>query len=418
LSSGIDAINHLYLHYFSNIIADGCCAVKSFAIFCRRRRPILRDKLYSGDSMQFQPWDNPMGTDGFEFIEYAAPDPKALGALFEQMGFSAIARHRHKDVTLYRQGEINFIINGEQDSFAQRFARQHGPSICAIAFRVDDAVHAYKRALELGAWGFDNRTGPMELNIPAIKGIGDSLIYFVDRWRGKTAGVIGDISIYDVDFVAIPGAVANPAGNGLTYIDHLTHNVHRGRMKEWAEFYENLFGFREVRYFDIEGKLTGLKSKAMTSPCGKIRIPINESSDDKSQIAEYLDLYHGEGIQHIALGTDDIYRTVEQMEAQQVQFQKTIATYYDLIDRRLPGHGENSDELRRLNILVDGTSSATERELLLQIFTQTVIGPIFFEIIQRKGDQGFGEGNFRALFESIELDQIRRGVLKDESVGS
>ncbi|MBC7413642.1 MAG: 4-hydroxyphenylpyruvate dioxygenase [Herminiimonas sp.] len=374
--------------------------------------------------MDFQPWENPMGTDGFEFIEYAAPDPKALGALFEQMGFAAIARHRHKDVTLYRQGEINFIINAEQDSFAQRFARHHGPSICAIAFRVDDAAFAYKRALELGAWGFDNKNGPMELNIPAIKGIGDSLIYFVDRWRGKDAargidaGAIGDISIYDVDFVAIPGAQANPIGNGLTYIDHLTHNVHRGRMKEWAEFYENLFNFREARYFDIEGKLTGLKSKAMTSPCGKIRIPINESSDDKSQIAEYLDLYHGEGIQHIALGTADIYTTVEQMKERQVAFQDTIETYYDLIDRRLPGHGEDLGQLRRLRILVDGTSDATRRELLLQIFTQTVIGPIFFEIIQRKGDQGFGEGNFRALFESIELDQIRRGVLKDESTAS
>ncbi|MEO6354888.1 MAG: 4-hydroxyphenylpyruvate dioxygenase [Burkholderiaceae bacterium] len=373
--------------------------------------------------MDFQPWNNPMGTDGFEFIEYAAPDPKALGALFEQLGFAAIARHRHKDVTLYRQGDINFIINAEQDAFAQRFARQHGPSICAIAFRVNDAAFAYRRALELGAWGFDNRTGPMELNIPAIKGIGDSLIYFVDRWHGKNAqagvapGGIGDISIYDVDFIAIPGAQANPAegvkGAGLTYIDHLTHNVHRGRMKEWAEFYENLFNFREVRYFDIEGKLTGLKSKAMTSPCGKIRIPINESSDDKSQIAEYLDLYHGEGIQHIALGTDNIYTTVEQLNARQVVFQKTVAAYYDLIERRLPGHGENIDELRRLNILIDGNSNAIQRELLLQIFTQTVIGPIFFEIIQRKGDQGFGEGNFRALFESIELDQIKRGVLKD-----
>jgi 4-hydroxyphenylpyruvate dioxygenase len=367
--------------------------------------------------MDFQPWDNPMGTDGFEFIEYAAPDPKALGALFEQMGFTAIARHRHKDVTLYRQGEINFIINAEQDSFAQRFARQHGPSICAIAFRVNDAAYAYRRALELGAWGFDNKTGPMELNIPAIKGIGDSLIYFVDRWRGKegTAGGIGDISIYDVDFVAIPGAEASPKGNGLTYIDHLTHNVHRGRMKEWAEFYENLFNFREIRYFDIEGKLTGLKSKAMTSPCGKIRIPINESSDDKSQIAEYLALYHGEGIQHIALGTDDIYSTVEAMKKRQVVFQDTIDTYYDLVDKRLPTHGERLDELKRLRILIDGNSNASTRELLLQIFTQTVIGPIFFEIIQRKGDQGFGEGNFRALFESIELDQIKRGVLKDES---
>jgi 4-hydroxyphenylpyruvate dioxygenase len=374
--------------------------------------------------MDFQPWENPMGTDGFEFIEYAAPDPKALGALFEQMGFAAIARHRHKDVTLYRQGEINFIINAEQDSFAQRFARKHGPSICAIAFRVNDAAYAYKRALELGAWGFDNQTGPMELNIPAIKGIGDSLIYFVDRWRGKEGrngvpdGGIGDISIYDVDFVAIPGVEENPKGNGLTYIDHLTHNVHRGCMKEWAEFYENLFNFREIRYFDIEGKLTGLKSKAMTSPCGKIRIPINESSDDKSQIAEYLALYHGEGIQHIALGSDDIYATVERMKQRQVAFQDTIDAYYDLVDKRLPDHGERLDELRRLRILIDGNSNASRRELLLQIFTQTMIGPIFFEIIQRKGDQGFGEGNFRALFESIELDQVRRGVLKDERVSA
>lgn len=373
--------------------------------------------------MQFTPWDNPMKTDGFEFVEFAAPDPKAMGALFERMGFSAIARHRHKDVTLYRQGEINFIINAEADSFAQRFARKHGPSVCAIAIRVDDAAFAYKRALELGAWSFDNKNGPMELNIPAIKGVGDSLLYLVDRWRGKgaskgeAANAIGDISIYDVDFVAIPGAVANPVGNGLTYIDHLTHNVHRGRMKEWAEFYENLFNFREVRYFDIKGKLTGLTSKAMTSPCGKIRIPINESSDDKSQIAEYLDEYHGEGIQHIALGTDDIYASIQKMGDDGIAFQDTIETYYELVNRRLPGHGENLDELRRLRILIDGSSSENaEKELLLQIFTQNVIGPIFFEIIQRKGDQGFGEGNFRALFESIELDQIRRGVLEDKSV--
>nr|WP_314623677.1 4-hydroxyphenylpyruvate dioxygenase [uncultured Noviherbaspirillum sp.] len=382
--------------------------------------------------MEMQTWENPMGTDGFEFVEYAAPDPKALGALFETMGFTAIARHRHKDVTLYRQGDINFIINAEQDSFAQRFARQHGPSVCAIAIRVNDAAYAYKRALELGAWGFDNRTGPMELNIPAIKGVGDSLIYFVDRWRGKNAasgvpaGAIGDISIYDVDFVAIPGANAQPRGVGLTYIDHLTHNVHRGRMKELASFYETLFNFREIRYFDIEGKLTGLKSKAMTSPCGKIRIPINESSDDKSQIAEYLDAYHGEGIQHIALGTDDIYGAVAAMKDRDVGFQDTIETYYDLVDRRLPGHGENLDELKRLRILIDGSKASAQveageqvqKELLLQIFTQNVIGPIFFEIIQRKGDQGFGEGNFRALFESIELDQVRRGVIKDDSTST
>jgi 4-hydroxyphenylpyruvate dioxygenase len=365
--------------------------------------------------MKFTPWENPMETAGFEFIEYAAPDPAALGRLFEQMGFVAIARHRHKNVTLYRQGEVNFIINAEPDSFAQRFARLHGPSICAIAFRVQDAARAYRRALELGAWGFDSRSGPMELNIPAIKGIGDSLIYFVDRWRGKEAqaGAIGDISIYDVDFAALPGADPAPCGFGLTQIDHLTHNVHRGRMKEWAEFYERLFNFREVRYFDIEGKLTGLKSKAMTSPCGRIRIPINESSDDRSQIAEYLDLYRGEGIQHVALATADIYATVEAMRANGVLFQDTIDAYYDLIDTRLPNHGERLSDLRRLRILIDGaTHQGAPNELLLQIFTQTVIGPIFFEIIQRKGDEGFGEGNFRALFESIELDQIRRGVLK------
>ncbi|OWQ86792.1 4-hydroxyphenylpyruvate dioxygenase [Roseateles aquatilis] len=374
--------------------------------------------------MAFTPWDNPMGTDGFEFIEFAAPDPAALGALFTSMGFVAVARHRHKNVTLYRQGDVNFIINAEQDAFAQRFARLHGPSICAIAFRVKDAAFAYQRALELGAWGFDNKAGPMELNIPAIKGIGDSLIYFVDRWQGKNgaaAGEIGNISIYDVDFVPLLDAdgkpvESKPVGHGLTYIDHLTHNVFRGRMKEWAEFYERLFNFREVRYFDIEGKLTGLKSKAMTSPCGKIRIPINESSDDKSQIAEYLDLYHGEGIQHVALGTDDIYKSVEGMRDTGVSFQDTIDTYYDLVSKRLPEHNESLDELRRLRILIDGAAhQGAPHELLLQIFTKEVIGPIFFEIIQRKGNEGFGEGNFKALFESIELDQIRRGVLKADA---
>jgi 4-hydroxyphenylpyruvate dioxygenase len=365
--------------------------------------------------MQVPTWDNPIGTDGFEFIEYTAPDPKALGKLFEKMGFTAVARHRHKDVTLYRQGGINFIVNAEPDSFAQRFARLHGPSICAIAFRVQDAAKAYRHALERGAWGFDNKTGPMELNIPAIKGIGDSLIYFVDRWHGKNGvvpGSIGDISIYDVDFEPIPDTDPNPGGHGLTYIDHLTHNVHRGRMAEWADFYERLFNFREVRYFDIEGKVTGVKSKAMTSPCGKIRIPINEEgSETPGQIQEYLDAYHGEGIQHIALGTNDIYRTVDGLRASQIALLDTIDTYYELVDRRIPGHGEPLDELKKRKILVDGAPN----DLLLQIFTENQIGPIFFEIIQRKGNQGFGEGNFKALFESIELDQIRRGVVQDKT---
>ncbi len=364
--------------------------------------------------MQFTPWDNPMGTDGFEFIEYAAPDPVAMGALFERMGFLAIARHRHKNVTLYRQGEINFIVNAEPDSFAQRFARLHGPSICAIAFRVDTARTAYERALSLGAWAYAGTAGPGELNIPAIKGIGDSLIYFVDKWRGKGGaqpGDIGNIGFFDVDFEPLSrdsGASLNPTGHGLTYIDHLTHNVHRGRMGEWAGFYERLFNFREVRYFDIEGQVTGVKSKAMTSPCGKIRIPINEEGNEKAgQIQEYLDLYHGEGIQHIALGSGELFATVDSLLAKGMKLLDTIDTYYELVDQRIPGHGENVAELKKRKILIDGKAG----ELLLQIFSENQLGPIFFEFIQRKGDQGFGEGNFKALFESIELDQMRRGVL-------
>ena len=363
-------------------------------------------------------WPNPMGTDGFEFIEYAAPDPVAMGALFERMGFQAIARHRHKNVTLYRQGEINFIINAEPDSFAQRFARLHGPSVCAIAFRVADAKAAYERALSLGAWGYAQSAGPGELNIPAIKGIGDSIIYFIDRWRGKNGaqtGDIGNIGFFDVDFEPLPGATLNPVGHGLTYIDHLTHNVHRGRMDEWAGFYERLFNFREVRYFDIEGQATGVKSKAMTSPCGKIRIPINEEGNEKAgQIQEYLDRYQGEGIQHIAMGSTNLYDTVDALELSGVKLLNTSDTYYELLDKRIPGHGENLEALKSRNILVDGKPG----ELLLQIFSENQLGPIFFEFIQRKGNEGFGEGNFKALFETMELDQIRRGTLESPIKGA
>jgi 4-hydroxyphenylpyruvate dioxygenase len=358
------------------------------------------------------PWENPMGTDGFEFIEYAAPDPAAMGALFERMGFKPIAKHRHKNVTLYRQGGINFIINAEPDSFAQRFARLHGPSVCAIAFRVQDAKAAYERAISLGAWGYANAAGPGELNIPAIKGIGDSIIYFIDRWRGKNGakeGEIGNIGFYDVDFYPLPGAELNPAGHGLTVIDHLTHNVHRGRMAEWAGFYERLFNFREVRYFDLEGQQTGIKSKAMTSPCGKIRIPINEEGNDKAgQIQEYLDRYQGEGIQHIALASTNLYDTVDSLQLEGLKLLNTSETYYELLPKRIPNHGEDIEALKARNILVDGAPG----ELLLQIFSENQLGPIFFEFIQRKGNQGFGEGNFKALFETMELDQVRRGVLK------
>src|SRR5271167_1530841 len=287
-------------------------------------------------------WDNPMGTDGFEFVEYTGPDPLALAALFERMGFVAAARHRSKNVTLYKQGDVNFILNAEPESFAQAFARLHGPSVCAIAFRVADAAKAYQRAISLGAKPVHGKLGPMELNIPAIEGIGGSLIYLVDRY--------GERNIYDVDFVPLIDRA--PPGVGLIRIDHLTHNVHRGRMELWAQFYERLFNFREVRYFDIEGKLTGLRSKAMTSPDGKIRIPINESADDKSQIAEYLAAYHGEGIQHIALAAADIYRTVEALEARGVAFMAVPPTYYEAVEARLPGHGEDLARLERNKILI------------------------------------------------------------------
>jgi 4-hydroxyphenylpyruvate dioxygenase len=343
---------------------------------------------------------NPMGTDGFEFVEYTAPDPQLLRTLFERLGFPAVAQHRSKNVTLHRQGGINFIINAEPQSFAQAFARVHGPSACAMAFRVRDAARAYARALELGAKPGPQSAGPMELNIPCIEGIGGSLIYLVDLY--------GERSIYDVDFRPLTPAPAQPAG--LTLIDHLTHNVGRGRMDVWAGFYEKLFNFREIRYFDIEGQHTGLLSRAMTSPCGKIRIPINESQDDKSQIEEYLREYHGEGIQHIALATEDIYRTVDVLRGHGVAFQDSPESYYTGVDARVAGHREPLEELRRRRILIDGNPHKGEG-VLLQIFTQNVIGPIFFEIIQRKGNEGFGEGNFRALFESIEQDQIRRGVI-------
>jgi 4-hydroxyphenylpyruvate dioxygenase len=353
--------------------------------------------------------DNPMGTDGFEFVEYTAPDPEQLGALFEQMGFTAVARHRSKNVLLYRQGRINFIVNREPDSFAQSFARVHGPSVCAFAMRVKDAAKAYARALELGARPFHGKVGPMELNIPAIEGIGGSLIYLVDRYPGNN----GELSIYDVDFMPIAGTERHPEGMGLAEIDHLTHNVYAGRMDTWARFYEKLFSFREIRYFDIQGRKTGLTSRALTSPCGKIRIPINEPSDTKSQIQEYLDAYHGEGIQHIALSCRDIYDTVERLRTRHVRFLDTPETYYERVDARVPNHGEDLDRLQRNRILIDGEGVDKDHheDKLLQIFTETVIGPIFFEIIQRKGNQGFGEGNFRALFESIEADQIARGVV-------
>jgi 4-hydroxyphenylpyruvate dioxygenase len=349
-------------------------------------------------------FDNPLGTDGFEFVEFTSPEPERLKGLFELMGFTAVAKHRSKNVLRFRQGDINFILNMEPQGQPAAFRDKHGPSANAMAFRVRDAAKAFKLAVERGAKPVTGPVGPMELNIPAIEGIGGSNLYLVDRYGAQ--------EIYDVDFVPIEGADEAMAKNsrGLTYIDHLTHNVHRGQMGTWADFYERIFNFREIRYFDIEGKQTGLFSKAMTSPDGKIRIPLNESQDEHSQIEEFLREYKGEGIQHVALGADDIYASVERMREDGVAFQQSPDTYYEQLNARVPGHGENLQRLQADRILLDGAPTEGQG-LLLQIFTENMIGPIFFELIQRKGNEGFGEGNFKALFESIELDQIRRGVL-------
>jgi len=360
------------------------------------------------------PQDNPMGLCGFEFVEFASPVPGLIEPLFEKMGFSLVARHRSKDVLLYRQGGINFIVNREPRSLAGYFAAEHGPSACALAFRVQDSHKAYARALELGAQPVDVPTGPMELKLPAIKGIGGAPLYLIDRFEDGR-------SIYDIDFEWIEGAERRPRGHGLQLIDHLTHNVYRGRMAYWAGFYERLFGFREIRYFDIKGEYTGLTSKAMTAPDGLIRIPLNEESGKggTGQIEEFLMQFNGEGIQHIALLTEDLPATVDALQMAGIPLMTAPNdVYYEMLEERLPGHGEPVAGLKSRGILMDGSTTGGDRRLLLQIFSQTLLGPVFFEFIQRKRDEGFGEGNFKALFESMERDQIRRGVIQAEPAGA
>ena len=352
-------------------------------------------------------FDNPMGLEGFEFVEFASPTPGVLEGVFESLGFSKVAVHRSKDVALFRQGDINFIVNNEPASVASFFAAEHGPSACGMAFRVRDAHKAYTRAIELGAQPVDLPPGPMELKLPAIKGIGGAPLYLIDRYQEG-------VSIYDIDFKWVEGTDRHPKGHGLRLIDHLTHNVYRGRMAYWAGFYERIFNFREIRYFDIKGEYTGLTSKAMTAPDGKIRIPLNEeASKSTGQIEEFLMQYNGEGIQHIALLTDDLKKTIDSLRAAGVPLMTPPpATYYEMLGERLPGHGEDVAALQARGILLDGATDKGQQRLLLQIFSGTLLGPVFFEFIQRKGDEGFGEGNFKALFESMERDQLRRGVLQ------
>ena len=351
--------------------------------------------------------ENPMGLMGFEFVEFASPNPGQLEELFPRMGFTLVARHRSKQVLLYRQGGINFIVNNEPHSQAAYFAAEHGPSACGMAFRVRDAHQAYALALSRGAQPVEIPTGPMELRLPAIKGIGGAPLYLIDRFEdGK--------SIYDIDFEFLEGVDRHPVGFGLKVIDHLTHNVYRGRMAFWARFYESLFNFREIRYFDIQGEYTGLTSKAMTAPDGMIRIPLNEESKKGSgQIEEFLMQFNGEGIQHVALLTDDLLGTIDQLALAGIPLMTAPNdAYYEMLDERLPGHGQPVSELQTRGILLDGSTAGGSPRLLLQIFSQTLLGPVFFEFIQRRGDDGFGEGNFKALFESIERDQLRRGVLE------
>lgn len=359
-------------------------------------------------------FENPVGLDGFEFVEFCAPERGVLEPVFAVMGFTEIAQHRSKDVHLWRQGGINLIINYEPKSAAWYFAREHGPSACGMAFRVKDARKAYAYLLEKGAEPVNVQTGPMELHIPAIRGIGGAILYLVDRYDGGDRGE--NLSIYDIDFEYLPGVDRNPVGAGFKIIDHLTHNVYGGRMKYWADYYETLFNFREIRFFDIKGEYTGLTSKALTAPDGKIRIPLNEEGEGgKGQIEEFLREFNGEGIQHIALICDDLIACWDRLKKLGVPFMTAPPnTYYEMLDGRLPGHGEDVNALQTRGILLDGTTEGGEPRLLLQIFAEAQVGPVFFEFIQRKGDDGFGEGNFKALFESIERDQVARGVLNVE----
>ena len=355
-------------------------------------------------------FENPMGLMGFEFVEFASPTPNTLEPLFEKLGFVLVARHRSKDVVLYRQGQINFIVNREPKSPAGYFAAEHGPCACGMAFRVRDSHLAYARALELGAQPMEMPTGPMELNLPAIKGIGGAPLYLIDRFEDGQ-------SIYDIDFKFIEGVDRRPLGHGFSIIDHLTHNVYRGRMGFWGGFYEKIFNFREIRYFDIQGVHTGLTSRAMTAPDGKIRIPLNEESGKgNGQIEEFLMQFNGEGIQHIALLCDDLIASVDSLQMAGVPLMTAPnEVYYEMLQERLPGHGEPTAELQTRGILLDGSTAGGKPRLLLQIFSQTLLGPVFFEFIQRKLDDGFGEGNFKALFESLERDQVRRGAITVEA---
>ncbi len=348
--------------------------------------------------------ENPAGTDGFEFVEFAHPEPEVLREQFRALGYTCTARHPARDIELWQQGDITYVLNSDPESHAARFAAEHGPCAPSMGWRVVDAQHAFEHAVKLGAEPYE---GPGKtLNVPAIVGIGGSLIYFIDQY-GESHPYAG------FEWLSAP----KPQGVGFYYLDHLTHNVFKGNMDKWFQFYGRLFNFREIRFFDIEGKYTGLFSRALTSPCQRIRIPINEDRGETGQIVEYLKRYKGEGIQHIAVGSEDIYASTDAIAEAGIRFMpKPPMSYYELSHDRVQGHDEPIDKMAKHGILIDGEGvvDGGETKILLQIFSKTMVGPIFFEFIQRKGDDGFGEGNFKALFESIEADQIARGVLETQ----
>ncbi len=343
---------------------------------------------------------NDLGLDGIEFAEFTSPNSQQLEDLFLAFGFSKVLQHESKNVDYYNQGDIHFLVNNQAGSFAESFNQKHGPSLSSMGWRVKNANEAFEKAVARGAkpaTRCDYTKGGKD--IPAIMGIGDSLIYFIDNYQ--------DANRYkELGFKPHPSAIKVET-KGFEFIDHLTNNVHNGTMQQWSNFYKNIFGFEEVRYFDIRGVKTGLQSYALRSPCGKFCIPINEASDAKSQINEYLEEYNGPGVQHIAFSTNDIVSSLSKLKNTQIETLDIDEEYYQEVFDRVPGVTEDHKTLEEYNILVDGD----EEGYLLQIFTKNVIGPIFIEIIQRKNHLSFGEGNFGALFRSIEKDQQKRGYL-------
>jgi 4-hydroxyphenylpyruvate dioxygenase len=344
---------------------------------------------------------NDIALDGIEFIEFASDKPEQLERLFLNFGFSKLKKHATKDVTYFCQNDIHFMLNNETGTAADKFRKLHGPSICSMGWRVADAKKAMELTVQRGATACTNpdyRYANGEA-VPAIYGIGNSIIYFIENYQNPKR-------YENLQFKDLEKPTLIPQ-KGFTLIDHLTNNVEKGTMQKWSNFYKDIFGFVEVRYFDIKGAKTGLTSFALRSPCGKFCIPINEGTEDKSQINEYLREYKGPGVQHLAFLTDDILSSLRDLEGSRIETLDIDDQYYGEVFDRVPNVREDHKEIRKYNVLVDGDAEG----YLLQIFTKNLVGPIFIEIIQRRNHYSFGEGNFGALFRSIERDQEKRGVL-------